>query len=187
MNGGRRPEPVALRVLASPSGKPPRDRSKSAGSGDMVLALPVQGRPNYPMSLKPSGRGRRYWRLYWEKAPWLAAADYPMVLRLCELWDIYDSLRARVLEDGLGEPYYQTNTKRRTSAREEAPYRIHPMWQTVMNMLRDMERLESLLGLNPVERSRIRVSSGTEESSLESWQRARQERQSTRPAPATSS
>lgn len=183
---GRQPTVTALRVLTNPTGKRLSDKTKNAGNGDLVVALPMEGRPNYPMALKPGGMGRRFWRLYWEKAPWLAAADYPMVLRLCELWDVWASLKARMLDDGSGEPWVEVVKARRSrndSSRDTVAHRVHPMLSSLMHVMTQMERLEGLLGLNPVDRSRIRIAGGEDQSSLDSWKKRRDSRKADRPAP----
>lgn len=180
---GSPPTPTAIRLLTNPTNKKLSDKTKNAGNGDLVVAMPIKGRPAYPMSLKPGGRGRRYWRLYWEKASWLAEADYPIVLRMCELWDIWEALHRRMLADGDGEPFLETETsRRRRSEADHAKHRVHPMLSALMHLLTQMERLEGLLGFNPVDRSRIRIAAGPQESSLDSWQRQRKERSKTQQA-----
>ena len=175
---GMPPTPIAIRLLTNPTNKRLSDKTKNAGNGDLVVAMPISGRPNYPMSLKPGGTGRRFWRLYWEKAPWLAAADYPVVLRLCELWDIWVSLRDRMLDDGSGDPWVPTERTRTKKGEytDHVAHRAHPMLAHMLHVMTQMERLEGLLGLNPVDRSRIRVQGGEERSSLDTWNQRRAER-----------
>jgi hypothetical protein len=110
--------------------------------------------------------GRRYWRLYWKQgAGWIGMADYPLVARLCLLQDLAHRVHQKVEE---------TNLIQRGLTTDGVPTMVvNHMLNDYLRIIGQIERLESLLGLNPVERSRIRVQAVTAGSSLDNWKRAR--------------
>jgi P27 family predicted phage terminase small subunit len=138
----------------------------------VVIAEPVETIPPRPDTLKEGGRGASYWQTYWTYAAgWLTKADEPLVVRLCELWDVYDAMfrGAHVQTDGT----FYTISRSRGSTGKFVP---HPMTSHLRNLSEHIERLEGDLGLNPVERSRIRIDTGQKGSSLDEWQREREAR-----------
>lgn len=171
MTRGRKPTPNELKVLQGGVGKKVRDRSAAAraageGNGDMVFATTPAGVPAYPTELKHNGKGRRYWRIYWRHASsWLAKADYPAVVRLCRLHDMADDILRKI--DELGMFRYM----------ERGDYYVaNPLVHDLEKIYERIERTEASLGLNPVERSRIRVQVKEQESSLDAWLSARNQK-----------
>lgn len=137
----------------------------------MVLAPPISpdAVPPPPAHLKEDGRGRAYWQTYWEGAgSWLTAADLPGLTRLCELWDLWQDVKEGMLSQGDGH-IYTVSRRRGTTGK----YVGHPMLSTLRELATLMEHLEAGLGLNPVERSRIRIERGEKGSPLDEWSRNR--------------
>lgn len=163
-----------IRALETPEGHKIRDRARTRVSphSNVVIAEPVEATPPRPSTLKDGGRGAAYWDIYWTHAAgWLTKADEPLVIRLCELWDIYDGLwrGAHLQTDGT---FYTTSRSRGTSGK----FLPHPMTAHLRNLSEHIERLEGNLGFNPVERSRIRIDPGAKGSTLDEWQRSREAR-----------
>jgi len=123
---------------------------------------PLSGEiPEPPSDIKGGSEGRRYWRHYWKTAgEWLVSADYPLVVRLCRLVNLAERLQQGIDEDGL---YAHQSDK------ENARHTAHPMLGELHRVFGQIERLEDRLGLNPVERSRIRITPKEKESALDRW------------------
>jgi hypothetical protein len=167
---GQPPIPIDRKRLQTPAGHKPTDYSRAAREhrGDPVPTVTVGKVPTVPKALKVGLPGRVYWRMYWTHAMgWLTAADYPTVLRLCQMHDVCAKLMREIEADGL------------THMTERGGKSAHSLlvdWRHISLLI---ERLECLLGLNPVERSRIRISAETQESSLDAWRRGRERTSST--------
>lgn len=186
MPSGQQPIPHDIKVLTNPAGRKIKDRSTAArehggGGGEVPSAGPLKGVvPSRPASIADKTIGARYWEHYWTHAGnWLANADYPLVERLCVLHNVADQILKTINEDGMfkGDPPKETATVKRGPGR---PPKISPTLRpgnrTVTRVLVDwqrilaqMERIEDRLGLNPVERSRIRIQVKEHESALDRW------------------
>ena len=157
-----------MKMLTKPTGEALRDKSKyrvQGGAGEYVDAGPLKGDvPPCPDSIPVASLGRKYWKLYWTAAGnWLAQADIPAVVRLCELHNVAKTLWDTIQRDGTV----------RENAKEGGPHVAHPMLREWDNVLGRIERIEDRLGLNPTERSRIRLQVKESESALDRWQRGR--------------
>jgi len=163
--GGVQPQPD-LKLLTRPGTKP-KDRSRAnrgRGSAQAVVpdTNPLGGAiPECPSDIKVGTEGRTYWRLYWKKAgSWLVEADIPVVTRLCRLHNVAAALMAGIESEAL---------YRVSSDKEGARSTAHPMLRDYDMVAGRIERLEDRLGLNPVERSRIRIQVKEKESPLDRW------------------
>lgn len=175
---GQKPDPQEIHLLkrgANQQAKPTRRiRNRDGIPSNAILATPAAPEtvPPFPPSLKEGGRGQQYWTIYWIHArSWLSDADFPMVVRLCEVWDTYANVMGTMAQEG----YTVVSTSRRASYRGKSV--PHPMLGHLKVLLPEMERLESMLGLNPVSRSRVRVQAEEKGSPLDQWQRARRQTQ----------
>lgn len=160
--GGNQPTPN-LKLLTKPEGTKAKDRSRAhRGGGGVVPDMnPLNGEvPEPPSDIKGGSEGRRFWRHYWKTAgQWLVAADYPLVVRLCRLHNI-----ASAMQVAMDREEYTVQPK------PEVEISVgHPMLGDYDRIIGRIERLEDRLGLNPVERSRIRVTPKEKESALDRW------------------
>lgn len=91
--------------------------------------------------------------------------------RLCELWDTYTAAMAAMMSDG--GPAVESRSRR---IEMKGRMLAHPLLAPIRNLSEQMERLEADLGLNPVDRARIRVGKPDKGSSLDEWQKRRASR-----------
>jgi P27 family predicted phage terminase small subunit len=160
---GRQPIPTDLKALSKPVGRIIKDRSNAArlnSLGTFPETKPLHGEvPTAPKDLKRGTEGREYWDLYWQHAgAWLVRADYPLVVRLCRLHNVAEYVRKRMDAEGM---FVVSETTERSS--------MHSLMGAYDRTLGRIERLEDRLGLNPVERSRIRVTPKEKESAIDRW------------------
>lgn len=164
---GRQPVATELKLITTREGHKVRDNSTARRLKPDHGTVPVLAdRPDHipytPKELKRDGRGRRYWRLYWESArQWLGISDMPMVERLCLLHDQAEEMHLTLAKEGS------------TVVGNHGFSIAHPLWRGYHEVLRQLERLEIELGLSPVQRSRIRIQAKDTESSLDTWRNAR--------------
>jgi hypothetical protein len=160
---GNKPIATDIKLLSKPAGVKLKDRSNAARlnqHGTLPETKPLHGEvPEPPPDIRRGTEGRRYWDLYWTHAgAWLVRADYPMVARLCRLHNVASFIMGKINSEGM---FILSESTGRSSL------------NTLMNgwdrTLGRIERIEDRLGLNPVERSRIRVTPKEKESALDRW------------------
>lgn len=163
--GGRQPTPNSLKLLTRPAGNAVKDRSQAhrATGGVPVDEQTLDGDiPQAPEGLRGGTIGRYYWRHYWRSATWLTRADIPLVGRLCLLWNIAQRLMDGIESDSL---YDAPEPGKRATA--------HPLLLDYDRVIGRIERIEDRLGLNPVERSRIRIQVKERKTALDAWRENR--------------
>ncbi len=167
--GGRAPTPIGKRMESQAAGVALTDNSNAARNGnrDMEMLYPdgVDFIPPPPATLKVGNHGRRAWRTYWRDAgAWLEMADYEIIARLCLLIDQTDQMLEHLDKNGI----FWTD--------EDGAIHASTVHGQYLRTIREMERLEDRLGLNPVERARIRVEPQKKGSPLDQWREGRAKR-----------
>lgn len=173
--GGVQPTPRNLKLLTKPTGSTMKDRSQSHRNnpGNVEPDMdPLNGDvPDAPADLKVGSEGRRYWRLYWKHAGgWLVRADYPLVVRLCRMHNVAERMMHTIEGDGM---FVQSEST--------GKHHAHTLLAAYDRVIGRIERLEDRLGLNPVERSRIRVQPKEKETALDRWNSDRSGTVTTKP------
>lgn len=139
MLAGRPPKPIETKTRIGNPGQ----RGAPLQS---VRLLPVATVPPAPKGLRR--HGRQSWEHYFRttttpKGSWIRPSDYPLLARLCEAHDERAALKTIIRKEGrfTGGSMGQTVT--------------HPAVDQLRALEQQMTRWESLLGLTPVDRSRL--------------------------------
>lgn len=104
------------------------------------------------------------WRMYWKEAHWLTLADYEAVGRVCMLIDHIDAMLEHFETNGI----FQTDKSGSLVASSA--------YGQYLRAVRELSLVEDRLGLNPVERNRIRIEQKKQGSPLDAWRERRQQR-----------
>ena len=139
MLAGRPPKPIETKTRIGNPGQ----RGQPIQS---IRLLPVTDVPTPPKELQRVGKAS--WEHYFRttttpKGSWIRPSDYPLLTRLCEAHDERAALKKIIAKEGrfTGGSMGQTVT--------------HPAVEQLRALEQQMTRWESLLGLTPVDRSRL--------------------------------
>lgn len=114
-----------------------------------ILALPKVGDrpPAYPKTLIDDGPGRQRWDHMWRECrDWLSpTVDLYILTRLCEAEDLRHGMKVALAEDGY---MIEGST---------GQMRTHPLLDKIRALDEQITKYESLCGLTPSDRGRMKV------------------------------
>lgn len=114
-----------------------------------VVALPKVGDrpPPYPSTLIEDGPGRQRWDHLWrECSDWLSpTVDLYILVRLCEAEDLRHGMKVALAEEGY------------TVVGSMGQMRTHPLLDKIRALDEQITKYESLCGLTPSDRGRMKV------------------------------
>ena len=128
-----------------------------------VVALSVDGAPVAPVSM--SEVGRAHWERIWS-APWVRPNyDAAAVVRLCELYEDREAMRASIREWGLMLP----------ASAAAGGGRSNPMIDKLMKGDSELRKLEVEFGMTPAARAKLGLTEVSRQSRLDEMMRRQRE------------